>query len=137
MPFHFFIIFGSLYRSRRAVWEILLQGKTLFNSHRFFLPKYFLVLKSPSLCPYMLQTDYSLNTHTHTHTHYCLMLYENLLLPITGSRVQLHQLTHAQFLRKAHRSETKFEKGASDKNLPPGVRMMTAIEAFPYFNVSS
>ena len=32
--------------------------------------------------------------------------------------VQLHPLAHAQFVGKAHRSETKFEKGASDRNSP-------------------
>ena len=36
-----------------------------------------------------------------------------------GSWVQLHPLTHAQFISKAHRPETKFEKGASDRNSLP------------------
>ena len=38
--------------------------------------------------------------------------------------VQLHPLAHAQFVGKAHRSETKFEKGASDRNLQPGKRVI-------------
>ena len=42
------------------------------------------------------------------------------MLGCVGSWVQLHPLTHAQFISKAHRSETKFEKGASDRNSPPG-----------------
>ena len=33
--------------------------------------------------------------------------------------VQLHPLAHAPFVGKAHRSETKFEKGASDRNSRP------------------
>ena len=34
--------------------------------------------------------------------------------------VQLHPLAHAQFVGKAHHSETKFEKGASDRNSRTG-----------------
>ena len=41
--------------------------------------------------------------------------------PIVGSSVQLHPLTHAQFVNKADRAETKFEVGASDRNLRPVV----------------
>ena len=46
------------------------------------------------------------------------MVYESLILLLPNCRfmVQLHQLAHAQFVGKVHRSETKFEKGASDRN---------------------
>ena len=46
------------------------------------------------------------------------MVYESLILLLPNCRfmVQLHPLAHAQFVGKAHRSETKFEKGASDRN---------------------
>ena len=41
------------------------------------------------------------------------------MLCCLGSWVQLHPLTHEQFISKAHHSETKFEKGASDRNSQP------------------
>jgi len=47
---------------RGAVWEIFLQGKTPDFYTFFCLGRYLHVLKSPSLCPYMLQADYSLNS---------------------------------------------------------------------------
>ena len=51
------------------------------------------------------------------------MVYESLILLLPNCRfmVQLHPLTHAQFVGKAHRSETKFEKGASDRNSRTGI----------------
>ena len=50
------------------------------------------------------------------------MVYDSLILLLPNFRfmVQLHPLAHAQFVGKAHRLETKFEKGASDRNSPPG-----------------
>ena len=64
------------------------------------------------------------NHYTSSISIYCspyLMLYESFisLLPFVGSLVQLHPLTHAQFVSKAYCAETKFEKGASDRNSPP------------------
>ena len=54
------------------------------------------------------------------------MLYESLILLLPNCRfmVQLHPLAHAQFVGKAHRSETKFEKGASDRNSHPADEAM-------------
>ena len=50
----------------------------------------------------------------------------SVILPLPNCRfmVQPHPLAYAQFVGKAHRSETKFEKGASDRNSPPGYRKM-------------
>ena len=60
------------------------------------------------------------------------MVYESLILLLPNCRfmVQLHPLAHAQFVGKAHRSETKFEKGASDRNSRTGFTLFTNSEVW-------
>ena len=69
------------------------------------------------LCVEVDQKDFLCQPNSIIVTYYyspCLVLCCSRFI------VQLHPLAHAQFVGKAHRSETKFEKGVSDRNSQPG-----------------
>ena len=70
MPFHFFIIIGSLYRGGEGVvWEFFLQGKTPIFLFTLLFSVY---ICDPNLCPYMLQTPFNSTVFTEQSSSYLL-----------------------------------------------------------------